>query len=69
MGFRPFVLRKIMAEVECIVLIMTVISVERALAKKFDEDGNEVFQKKQFEQRISNLIVNSQGNIDVSEAN
>lgn len=40
MGFRPFVLRKIMAEVECIVLIMTVFSVERALAKKFDEDGN-----------------------------
>lgn len=68
MGFRPFVLRKIMAEVECIALIMTVFIVERALAKKFDKDGNEVFQKKQFEQRISNLIVNRWKNIDVSEA-
>ena len=29
--------------VECIALIMTVFIVERALAKKFDKDGNEVF--------------------------
>ena len=42
MEFRPFILRKIMVEVECIALIMTVFFVERALAKKFDEDGNKM---------------------------
>ena len=33
----------VVVAVECIALIMTVFIVERALAKKFDEDGNEVF--------------------------
>lgn len=37
------VLGAVVVAVECIALIMTVFIVERALAKKFDEDGNEMF--------------------------
>ena len=36
------VLGAVVVAVECIALIMTVFIIERALAKKFDKDGNKM---------------------------